>query len=160
MFMEIPLLSFSSCHSRIEIATVSHQGDSPVANTDDKVYTAVEGALQKNPSASVDELFDIARGVSPAVGKLTKRQFHARYPLQVKRRMSPKKPRRKTRAKAASRGGRRAHSSNGSARESVRATFMRFASDLAAAEARKDVVKVVAGVDRYVDEVLKATSAA
>jgi hypothetical protein len=130
-----------------------------VANTDDKVYAAVESALKKNPSASVDELFDLAKGVSSAVGKLTKRQFHARYPLQVKRRMSPKKARRKTRATTASRGGRRVHSSNGSVRESVRSAFMKFASDLAAAEARKDVVRVVAGVDRYVDEVLKATSA-
>jgi hypothetical protein len=42
-------------------------------------------------------------------------------------------------------------------REAVRASFLKFASDLAAADARKDLVRVVAGVDRYVDEVLKAT---
>ena len=128
-----------------------------MANSDEKVLAAVEAALKKNPAASVDELFDVAKGVSAAVGKLSKRQFHARYPLQVKRRMHPAKRRRK-RAKAATKG-RRAAASNGSVRESVRSTFLRFASDLAGAEARKDVVKVVASVDRYVDEVLKVTAA-
>lgn len=127
-----------------------------MANSDEKVYAAVETALKKNPAASVDELFDMARGVNAAVGKLTKRQFHARYPLQVKRRMNPTRRRRKTRTGAAPRG-RRAGAKNGSVRESVRSTFLQFAGDLAGAEARKDVVKVVASVDRYVDEVLKAT---
>lgn len=131
-----------------------------MSNADDKVYAAVEAALKKNPAASVDELFDLAKGVNSAVGKLTKRQFHARYPLQVKRRMNPPKRRKKARAKAVQRRGRPARTTNGSARDSVRSTFMKFASDLAAAEARKDVVKVVAGVDRYVDEVLKATNSA
>lgn len=130
-----------------------------MSNTDDKVFAAVEAALKKNPAASVDELFDLAKGMSAAVGKLTKRQFHARYPLQVKRRMSPSRAGKKPRAKAAKRGGRRAQPSNGSAREAVRATFLKFASDLAGAEARKDVVKVVASVDRYVDDVLKLTNA-
>ena len=56
-------------------------------------------------------------------------------------------------------GGRRARKpavAATSTRDSVRGIFLKFASDLAAAEARKDVVKVVAGVDRYVDDVLKA----
>jgi hypothetical protein len=131
-------------------------------NTDAKVFAAVEGALEKNPSASVDELYELAKSVNSSVGKLSKRQFHARYPLQVKRRMHPPRSRRKTRAKSAKRGAGRARSTNGSAangsaRESVRAALLKFASDLAGAEARKDVVKVVASVDRYVDDVMKAT---
>jgi hypothetical protein len=126
-----------------------------LAQVDEGVYSAVEAALKKKPSASVDELMEIAKRVSPAIGKLTKRQFHARYPLQVKRRMSPSKPgRRRTRKAAPKRGARGA-----SGREAVRSAFLRFASELAGADARKDVVRVVANVDKYVDEVLKATGA-
>lgn len=143
-----------------------------MANADDKVMAAVESALKKNPDATVDELFDMAKGINSSVGKLSKRQFHARYPLQVKRRSGgsakPKKKkagRKKAAASAASaprrtrsRARKAAPAANGSTRDSVRGIFLRFASDLAAAEARKDVVKVVAGVDRYVNDVLKATA--
>lgn len=126
-----------------------------MAQVDQGVFAAVEAALKKNPSASVDELMEIAKGVSPAVGKLSKRQFHARYPLQVKRKMSPSKPGRRRARKATARKRGATGGSNG--REAVRSAFLRFASDLAGAEARKDVVRVVANVDKYVEEVLKAT---
>ena len=123
---------------------------------DEKVLHAVEAALNKNPKATVDELFEVAKGVNRAVESLSKRQFHARYPLQVKRKLAPRKPHRTRRAKGAPRRGRKAPS-NGSVRDAVRASLLKFATDLAGAEARKDVVRVVAGIDRYVDEVLKAT---
>ncbi len=127
-----------------------------MAKVDDKVMAAVEAELKKNPDASVDELFQMAKGVNSGVGKLSKRQFHARYPLQVKRRTGSSKPRKAGRKKkAAPRRARTQRNDNASARESVRGIFLKFASDLAGAEARKDVVKVVAGVDRYVDDVLK-----
>jgi hypothetical protein len=126
-----------------------------MSEVDQKVLTAVEAALRENPGATVDELFAIAQRVNESVAGLSKRQFHARYPLQVKRKLSPPKPRRARRAKPAPRRGRKP--ADGSVREAVRSSFLRFASDLAAAEARKDLVRVVAGVDRYVDEVLKAT---
>ncbi|HKJ01215.1 MAG TPA: hypothetical protein VJ997_02135, partial [Longimicrobiales bacterium] len=93
------------------------------------------------------------------VGALSKRQFHARYPLQVKRKLAPAKKRTSRRRKAAPPRA-RAKADRAPAREAVRASFLKFAQDLAAADARKDVVKVVAGVDRYVDEVLKATGSA
>jgi hypothetical protein len=128
-----------------------------VANSDDKVFAAVETALAKNPAASVDELFDLAKGINSSVGRLTKRQFHARYPLQVKRRMNPAKRRRKAAGKTARANGRRAKQAEGSVRDLVRSTFLRFASEVAGAESRKDMVKVVAGVDRYVDDVLQTT---
>jgi hypothetical protein len=128
-----------------------------LANVDEKVLAAVEAALKKNPGTSVDELMVIAKGVSPAISKLSKRQFHARYPLQVKRRMSAVKGGRRRSRKPAPRKG-SAQAAAG-AREAVRGAFLRFATDLAGAEARKDVVKVVAGVDKYVDEVLKAAGA-
>lgn len=127
-----------------------------MAEIDSKVLEAVESELAKNPRSTVDELFEIAKRVNGAVAALTKRQFHARYPLQVKRKLSPGKARRGRRAKATGKRGRPA-APEASVRDAVRASFLKFASDLAAAEARKDVVRVVAGVDRYVDEVLEAT---
>ena len=126
-----------------------------MSDIDEKVMSAVEAALKKNPEATVDELFAIAQEVNQAVAGLSRRQFHARYPLQVKRKLSPPRPRRPRRAEAGTRRGRKP--ADGSVRESVRACFLKFASDLAAADARKDLVRVVGSVDRYVDEVLKAT---
>jgi hypothetical protein len=38
----------------------------------------------------------------------------------------------------------------------VRQVFLDFATDLAAAEDRKDLVKVLAAVDAYVDQVVKS----
>jgi len=126
-----------------------------VAKVDDKVMAAVEAALKKNPQASVDELFALAKGVNSGGGRLSKRQFHARYPLQVKRRTGGAKPRKARRKKAGAPRTRTQSTNATSTREVVRGIFLKFASDLAGAEARKDVVKVVAGVDRYVDDVLK-----
>jgi hypothetical protein len=125
-----------------------------VADRDPEVMAAVEKELKKNPDASVDELLEVATKVNSSMADLTKRQFHARYPLQVKRKLNPPKaqparrraPRKKTREKAASSGGQR---------DEVRQIFLRFATDLAAAEERKAVVRVVAGVDTYVDQILE-----
>lgn len=121
-----------------------------------KVLGAVEAALRENPEATVDELFEVAKKVDSAVAQLTKRQFHARYPLQVKRKLAPPRPRKPRKPKPAARKSAGAKPAV-AARDAVRSSFLRFASELAAAEARKDVVRVVAGVDRYVDEVLEAT---
>ena len=156
-----------------------------MANTDPKVMAMVEAELEKNPEVTVDELFAKAKKGNRAIARLSKRQFHARYPLQVKRRKggakkstkaktatkaAPKsKARRrpaakKARTKAVSRVRkvvRRARTApsapqKGADRDAVRAVFLSFAADLSAAEARKDVVRVVADVDRYVDAAIKA----
>ena len=59
-----------------------------MAKTDDKVMAVVEKELEKDPDASVQDLYDKAKSVKSAIGKLTLRQFNARYPLQVKRKKS------------------------------------------------------------------------
>lgn len=122
--------------------------------TEEKVMGLVEDELKKNPKVSTSDLFDKAKKASSAIGKLTLRQFHARYPLQVKRRRSQstsKKPRRQ-------RGGRQKAATTSNGREAVRQTLLAFASDMAAAEERKDLVKVLADVDKYVDRVMKAAA--
>jgi hypothetical protein len=163
----------------------------------------VEKEVRKNPGVNSSDLFEKAKNLAAGLGELTLRQFHARYPLQVKRRMAlarsasaggakPKRskgrggtkkatskkaaskkaaskkaaPKKSAAKKAKSRkrpGARRARKAQPTAtgaqavsRDHVRQVLLKFASDVSAAEARKDLVKVVAGVDRYVDDVLKA----
>lgn len=131
-----------------------------MAKVNERVFAAVEATLKKNPKATVDDLYDMAKGLSGSIGRLSKRQFHARYPLQIKRRANvrkakpsaPKKApvtRRRPAAKASPTGN----------RDGVREAFLKFASDLAAADSRKDLVKVLASVDKYVDQVLKVAGA-
>lgn len=153
------------------------------AKTDEKVMAMVEKELQKNPDVSVDELQTKGASINKDVASLTARQFHARYPLQVKRRKAmaadaaaPKKAKKSTKrkkapkkAKKTAKAKRRARREDRSAeqaasptaggtmdRDAVRSAFLGFASELTAAEARKDLVKVLAGVDKYVDQVQKA----
>lgn len=119
-----------------------------MADVDPKLMSFVEAELKKSPDISTNDLFDKAKKKHPAAAELTVRQFHARYPLQVKRRMSlakgggRRKPRRKTRRTAR--------------REAVREALLRFATDLSGAEERKDIVKLMSEMDRYVDDVLEA----
>ena len=128
-------------------------------NTDEKVMSLVEDELKKNPDASTEELYEKAKSASSAIGKLTLRQFNARYPLQVKRKAGGTRRKRRGRktAKAAP-SRRRGAASGGDGRDAVRAAFHRFATDLAAAgEDRAKLVKVLASVDSYVDDAMKAT---
>jgi hypothetical protein len=142
-----------------------------VAKTDEKVMRMVEQELGKNPEVSVDELFDKAKKLNSGVSRMTRRQFHARYPLQVKRRSGAGRRARKA-AKAAkaataaapaaggARRGRppkvRAGVTGDAGREAMRGVFLRFAQDVASATSQPGaLVKVILGVDRYVDEALK-----
>jgi len=120
---------------------------------DPKVMTLVENALAKDPDATVTDLYEKAKAAHPSVGKLTHRQFNARYPLQVKRKKSLKSGKRRSRRR--SRGRTSKGKVDGAQREKIRAAFLDFASDLAAAQERSDLVNVVAGVDAYVDRVVK-----
>lgn len=119
-------------------------------NTEGKVMQFVEKELEANPEIETSELHEKAKKVHSSVGKLSLRQFNARYPLQVKRRQSLARPSRRRRKTVRAQSKAQASRS----RDSIRAVFLRFASDLSAAEERKDLVQVVAQVDRYVDEVL------
>lgn len=157
-----------------------------MANVDEKVMAQVERELEKNPDLGSSDLFEKMKAKYPSIGELSVRQFHARYPLQVKRRKSASSgstgTRKKTSSKktsskktSARKGGRKRSAAKKSAakaprsrgrsarpaapqdtREAVRAALMRFATELASAEAKAEVVKVLAGADRYVDEVIEA----
>ncbi len=130
-----------------------------MAEVDPKVMKYVENALKRNPELENKELFDRVKKAHPAMRKLGSRQFNARYPLQVKRRRALAEGGRrgggKKRSPAGTRRRGRPRIKPQTPRDAVRQVFLDFATDLAAAEERKDLVQVVAGVDAYVDQVIK-----
>ncbi|MGK7312630.1 MAG: hypothetical protein ACN0LA_10380 [Candidatus Longimicrobiales bacterium M2_2A_002] len=120
-----------------------------MAEANPKVMEMIEGEIKENPDISNPELFEKAKAMDKGVSKLSPRQFNAMYPLQVKRAMKPSRPKRK---RSTRRSGRRADGK----REDVREVLLSLARDVANAQGKGDVVDVVAGIDGYVDRVLKA----
>ncbi len=132
---------------------VPQAGDT-MAQVEPEVMAFVEKELGKDPDAGSLALFEKAKVAFPSVSELSIRQFHARYPLQVKRRASAGKPRRQKKKTERARPALRDHDR----RIAVRAVLMRFATDLSSAEGKADVVKVLADSDRYVDELIGAAN--
>lgn len=127
---------------------------------DGKVMRYVEGVLTKKPDIELDELFQLTRKSHRSVAKLSKRQFNARYPLQVKRRRALAEkaadPIIRKKAPVRKRATTSPPAPSSGERELVRKIFLQFATDIAGAEERKDLVKVLADVDSYVDDVLRS----
>ena len=128
-----------------------------MAKVDEKVLAFVENEMKKNPEAKSRDLFEKAKKKSRKIGQLSVRQFHALYPLQIRRKQAPKRGR-KTKAPTARKPSRNSRTSTADTkRDAVRGTLMQFATDLTAADGRADLVKLLAGVDKYVDQIMKAT---
>ena len=132
-----------------------------MAERNEQVIDLVTRELERDPDISVESLFEKARAADPAIGELSLRQFHARYPLPIKRRKSqgkrPRKPRKgrapaRSAAKPKSRGA-----AKETPRDEVRRIFLEFAGDLARAESRASIVEVLARVDEYVDRALETS---
>jgi hypothetical protein len=132
-----------------------------------RVLDMVRRDLVENPEVDNATLYEKARRLYPAAMEdVDRRQFNARYPLRVKRfelrREKPAgeaKPRRRARAQRA--GDQKAAAGAVPAGAvvqpaAVRAVLLQFAQDLANAESRGDLVRVVAGVDTYVERILGA----
>lgn len=129
-----------------------------MSKADATIMAMVEAELEKNPEATATELHEKAKTLSAGVRELSLRQFHARYPLQVKRRKAGKRiGRRKTGGPGA---GTRRRGRRGGAdpRDAVRKVFMDFATDLTAgiaSDGPHGAVKLLAQVDSYVDRAMK-----
>lgn len=121
-----------------------------MAATNEKVMSMVEDEIRKNPDIDTQTLHEKARKIDKSVGSLSARQFNARYPLQVKRKLAPPRPRR----------SRRRTQQKNEGRGAVRVVLLDLAKEVASAEDKADVVDLVAGVDKYVDRVMKAVSGA
>ena len=127
---------------------------------DEKVMRYVEGVLKKKPDIKLDELFQLTKKSHRSMAKLSKRQFNARYPLQVKRRRALAEKATDPVARKKTPIGKRTVSAPSipsvGDRELARQIFLQFATDITGAEERKDLVRVLAGVDGYVAELLRA----
>lgn len=117
-----------------------------MAAAQDRVMELVEKQLRKNPQVSNQELYQKATQLDSSVSELSLRQFHAKYPLQVKRKMSPKSGRRR----------RSRRKSRELDRETIRQHLIRFARDISAAEGKAETIEILADVDRYVTELAEA----
>ena len=118
-----------------------------MAEANGKVMDYVRDELQRNPGVKTADLLAQAKKLDKSVGALSIRQFHARYPLQVKRKLAAQRPRR-----------RRARRKEVD-RIAIRKELLAFARALMAAEGSPDVIDVIGGVDKHVDRVLAAAGA-
>lgn len=120
--------------------------------TNEKVMEMVRDALHKNPKVATDELLKKAQKIDRSIKGLTRRQFHARYPLQVKRKMAAASGR--TKRRRARRIAQRPQSSEAD-RNAIRQGLLGFARDMSAAQVKgtAEVIDVLAGVDKYVDNI-------
>lgn len=126
-----------------------------MAETKANVMEMVRDEIQKNPTITTKELFEKAKKLDRSMSRLSIRQFNARYPLQIKRNLAPKRRRRgRPRKKAAGAGRNKAAAVN--TRDEIRSILLQFARDVAAADGKADVLEVVARVDGLVDRVATA----
>jgi hypothetical protein len=147
-----------------------------VAERNEKVMEMVVKELDKDPSVGLESLYRRAKEIDSSISELSLRQFHARYPLQVKRsrtRGAAKKQKGSQTKKRAGAGDKttaprvaKQPRSRGDApavgaafdREKVRQLFLEFASDFAEAETRRDFVRVLSSVDSYVNRLAKVVA--
>lgn len=133
-----------------------------MADASEKVMEMVRKELKKNPDAENKDLYEKAQEVDDSIADLSLRQFHARYPLQVKRQLAQKrggkkKGKKKKKSRGQARGGRKG--GGGPDREAVRATLLQFAKDVSSAEGKAEMIDLLTGVDEYVDRVVDALDA-
>ncbi len=145
------------------------------------VEEMIEAELQRDARARPEDLHFLAGRIDPALADLSLAQFKARFlsadstsadttaPRTRKRRGPAKRSSRRKKVTAAKRGARQsrrtatpsadasmatAPPANGLEAERVRSVLNRFARDLAAAEEPGQVIKVMAGLDRYVRDIV------
>ena len=131
----------------------------------------MERTLEANPGIANADLFAGAREIDPSVGQLTGRQFHAKYPLQVKARLArasapePKTPPEPEVATAeepiapdvsAAAGDPEAPPTGAGDPLTVRRLLLDLSKELVNAESKAEVIEVMARLDNYVAEIMEA----
>ena len=142
---------------------VQEPDPAPAASGDgDTVMEFVERTLEADPNVSNADLFAGAREIDPSVAELTARQFHARYPLQVKARLAkaaapkpktPPEPEVPTVEKTAPEDAPPPQAGDPVA---VRRLLLDLAKELATVESKAEVIEVMARLDDYVAEIMEA----
>ena len=129
------------------------------------VMEYVERTLEANPGVTNADLFAGAREIDPSVGELTARQFHAKYPLQVKARLAkaaapkPKTPLEPEVPAAEEATAPEEPSAEAGDPVAVRRLLVDLAKELASAESKAEVIEVMARLDEYVAEIMEAARA-
>lgn len=141
-----------------------------MADVNQKVLALVRREIERDPHVPNDVLARKAVAIDRSVRKLSKLQFHGTYRLTAARQLAAdgrnpaprKRPVKRTGRRVTSRGktpAARTASSTVNAdaeRTAVRSALLEFASEVAQAESKADVVRVLSTIDRYVDRVVAA----
>ena len=129
--------------------------------------------LEADPGISNADLFAAAREIDASVADLTARQFHAKYPLQVKARLArdaaakseaPPEPEAPPAVEMAVEdappveevAAAEAGPAGTGDPAAVRRLLLDLAKELANAESQADTIEVMARLDDYVAEIMKA----
>ena len=142
------------------------------------VMEYVERTLETNPGVTNADLFAGAREIDPSVGQLTGRQFHARYPLQVKARLAraaapelktPPEPKTTPEPEVVTAdeptapdlssvgaGDPEAPPTGAGDPLAVRRLLLDLSKELVSAESKAEVIEVMARLDDYVAEIMEA----
>jgi hypothetical protein len=135
------------------------------------VLALVRREIEKNPSVSNDVLVEIAAAIDRSVRKLSRQQFHGTYRLTAARAIASARGGRRKAAGGqpasakvkTNRPGRRTHitsapnlNTDPSGRTAVRAALLEFASEIAKAESKADIIDALSSIERYVERVLAA----
>lgn len=126
----------------------------------EEIMEMVRQELSDDPDAENKDLYQKATKIDPSVDDLTLRQFHARFPLQVKRQMA--QSRRGGRSRTSGSGDRGAGAGGGGAgvdRDAIRSILLGFARDVSRADGKAGMIDLLSSVDDYVDEVVEAVGA-
>lgn len=115
-------------------------------NRNPAVMDLVYRAIRANPDVSNRELQKQATEIDPSIGELSPRSFNARYPLQVRRKLSQEE------------GSTKPQKNSRITRSHIRDTLIAFAKEVVEAEDRGEVVEVVESVDEHVDRVMGLVS--
>jgi len=121
-----------------------------MAERNEKVMEKVREELKKDPAMKSKPLFEQMQKSHPSVKDLSVQQFHARYVLPIKRENAPKRPRKRRSSAKGSASSRRSPKQEAH-RKQLRGVFLEFAKDLADAEDRGEIVRVMAELESYVD---------
>ncbi|MYA32540.1 MAG: hypothetical protein F4164_09585 [Gemmatimonadales bacterium] len=139
----------------------------------DAVLAYVKRVLKRNPEVTNAELFSGACEIDASVAELSPRQFHAKYPLQIKRRLAaaeaPRRaapaPRRAApvvaepapaAAPPSAPAVAAAPAMGGGDAAAVRGLLLSLVRELAKAETQAETIEVMARLDGYVNDVMQA----
>jgi hypothetical protein len=152
-------LSFpETSKGEVSLLGLLEKGRAAMTDQVERVRDLVRRALVTDPNVTNKELFERAKEVAPeAVKDLTLLQFHARFRLPIIRNeMGPRerkpgeRPSRRPRRRPAPRPA-------GSIRADLRELLVKFAVDLESASNRSELIRVVANVDKVIDDILALT---